>query len=117
VLPKWCDYWLHFPSFSNYSILPATASWGPPYNGYRHRLNAGYRLFGNAYDHYDNRRVRNACGLDIYRIRYAAVSQLFGIVYFIPDFMGAYLLGGFTVLFHYNKKESFKFKLTDVLRI
>ena len=57
----------------------------------------------------------NACGVDIHRLFNAAVPQLFGIVYFIPDFMGAYLLGGFTVLFHYNKEEIRRLKVVDVL--
>jgi len=74
------------------------------YNGYRHRLYAGYRLFGNAYDYYDNRRVRNACGLDIYRIRYAAVSQLFGIVYFLPDIVAAHLYRGIYFISYNNEQ-------------
>ena len=48
--------------------------------------------------------MRNACGLDIYRIRYAAVSQLFGIVYFLPDIVAAHLYRGIYFISYNNEQ-------------
>ena len=72
------------------------------YNGYYHRLNARYRLIGNTYDYYGGRGVCYAYCVDIHRFCAAAVSYLFGTVYFLPDFLAAYICGAFHFVYYRN---------------